>query len=478
MFRIVSAIAACLVLVTAGCATPSYVDPLTQLDRGVSSPAASQYKALTLGVVLDDNTKKATELVEHDKLMGMAALNPAIVADLDSGFLTTAINDALRKRFKDVRPLERTDARHTANVDAVMILDVQIKLGLHSGDITTIVIQGIFVDDAQAVISQISGEGAEQLPSFAMSLHFKPVVNQAVERFAQALDGSTELETKLALSATTGAAPMKSVTMKSVPSPTPPGAKIAGSPVMADLPAAVPAPFGTAAGRRVALVIGNAGYQNVPRLANTATDARLVAAALKKDGFDLVAGGPLIDLDRGTLIKALTAFGNLLPGSAVGVFYYAGHGLQMQGANFLVPIDANPNKPSDADVQLVDVALVLRELEDSGASLKVVILDACRNNPFGGRGLRDASGGLAQMRAPEGTIISYATQPGNVALDGESGGDSPYTLALAKSIATPGLDVLSMFNEVGVQVDATTKGTQQPWFATSPIKGRFFFAGQ
>jgi hypothetical protein len=473
LVQIASAIVACLVLLTAGCATPSYVDPLTQLDRGGSSPAATQYKGLTLGVILDDNTKKAIELVQHDKLMGMAAMNPAIVTDLDSAFLTTAINDALRKRFKDVRPLERADARQTANVDAVMVLDVQIKLASRSGDLTTIVIQGIFVDDAQAVISQISGEGAEQLPSLAMSMHFKPVVNQAVERFAQALDGSAELETKLALSATSAAAPMKPVRF-----PTPPGPTIAGSPGMADLPAAAPAPPGVAAGRRVALVIGNAGYQNVPRLANTATDARLVAAALKKDGFELIAGGPLIDLDRGTLIKALTAFSNRLPGSAVGVFYYAGHGLQMQGANFLVPIDANPNKPSDADVQLVDVALVLRELEDSGASLKVVILDACRNNPFGGRGLRDASGGLAQMRAPEGTIISYATQPGNVALDGELGGDSPYTLALAKSIATPGLDVLSMFNEVGVEVDTSTKGTQQPWFATSPIKGRFFFAGQ
>ena len=225
-------------------------------------------------------------------------------------------------------------------------------------------------------------------------------------------------------------------------------------------------------------MIGNAAYRNVPRLANTAADARLIAATLKKAGFELIGGGPMLDVDRGAFIKALTAFGDRLPGSAVGVFYYAGHGLQMQGENFLVPVEANPTRPSDADTQLVDAALVLHQMDDSGVSLKVVILDSCRNNPFGGRGLRDAGGGLAQMRAPEGTVISYATQPGNVAFDGDPGGNSPYTRALARSIATPGLDVLATFNDVGVQVDAATKGVQQPWFASSPVKGKFYFAGQ
>jgi uncharacterized caspase-like protein len=126
-------------------------------------------------------------------------------------------------------------------------------------------------------------------------------------------------------------------------------------------------------------------------------------------------------------------------------------------------------------VQLVDANMVLHQMEDSGAKLKVVILDACRNNPFGGRGLRDAGGGLAQMRAPEGTLISYATQPGNIARDGEAGGDSPYTMALAEAMVTPGMDVLELFNQVGVLVDNATEGQQQPWVASSPIKGKFYF---
>jgi len=230
-------------------------------------------------------------------------------------------------------------------------------------------------------------------------------------------------------------------------------------------------------GKRVALIVGNAAYRNVPRLDNTVNDARLLAKTLNKLGFEVVGGGAQTDLDRAAFIKAVTAFGDKLNGSSVGMFYYAGHGIQMQGANFLVPIDANPSKPSDADIQLIDAQLILHQMEDSGAKLKVVVLDACRNNPFGGRGLRDGSGGLAQMRAPEGTLISYATQPGNVAQDGQPGGDSPFTVALVKSMTQPGMDVLQMFNEVGVQVDGSTQGGQQPWLSSSPIKGRFYFAG-
>jgi hypothetical protein len=105
-------------------------------------------------------------------------------------------------------------------------------------------------------------------------------------------------------------------------------------------------------------------------------------------------------------------------------------------------------------------------------------LDACRNNPFGGRGLRDMSRGLAVMPVPRGTLISYATQPGNVASDGDQGGDSPYTLALAQAMRVPGIDVLEMFNDVGLTVDQSTHGVQQPWLASSPIEGKFYFAGK
>ena len=138
---------------------------------------------------------------------------------------------------------------------------------------------------------------------------------------------------------------------------------------------------------------------------------------------------------------------------------------------------ANPTRETDVDFQLLDSALVLRQMEGAGTKLNIVILDACRNNPYGGRGLRASEGGLAQMRAPEGTLISYATQPGNVARDG-SDGNSPYTKALAEAIGKPGQDIFQTFNAVGLAVKQATAGSQQPWVSSSPIAGTFYFAGQ
>jgi uncharacterized caspase-like protein len=228
------------------------------------------------------------------------------------------------------------------------------------------------------------------------------------------------------------------------------------------------------ADKRVALVIGNSAYQNVTPLDNPKNDARLMADTLRSLGFSLVGGGAQLDLDKGAIDRVVRAFGAQLQGVDVGLFYYAGHGVQVSGANYLVPVDANPVRQSDVDFQMLDANVILRQMADSGTKLNLVILDACRNNPFGGRGLRGGSRGLAQMQAPEGTLISFATQPGNVAQDGADG-DSPYTKALAQTIRKPGLDVFRTFNEVGLAVASATGGTQQPWVSLSPIKGDFYF---
>src|ERR1700730_12433347 len=167
------------------------------------------------------------------------------------------------------------------------------------------------------------------------------------------------------------------------------------------------------ADKRVALVVGNSAYRNVGRLDNPANDAKLLSETLRALGFTLVGGGAQ------------------LAGADVGLFYYAGHGVQVRGENYLIPVDANPTKEADVDFQMLNTNLLLRQMEGAGTRLTLVILDACRNNPFGGRGLvigrgqdagsirlRDTSSGLAQMQAPEGTLISFATQPGSVARDG------------------------------------------------------------
>lgn len=228
--------------------------------------------------------------------------------------------------------------------------------------------------------------------------------------------------------------------------------------------------------KRVALVVGNSAYQSVPRLENPRNDALLIADTLGRLGFVLVSGGAQVDLDKAQFDSVVQRFGNQLIGADVALFYYAGHGLQVRGTNYLVPVTANPTRETDVDFQMVDVALVLRQMEGAGTKLNLVILDACRNNPFGGRGLRAADGGLAQIRAPEGTLLSYATQPGNVALDGDDG-HSPYTRALVETMQVPGLDVLQTFNRVGLIVKRATGSSQQPWVSTSPIDGSFYFSG-
>jgi len=241
------------------------------------------------------------------------------------------------------------------------------------------------------------------------------------------------------------------------------------------------------ADKRVALVVGNSAYRNVAILDNPANDAKLLADTLSSLGFTLVGGGALLDLDKPSLDRAVQAFGAQLAGADVGLFYYAGHGVQVRGENYLIPVDANPTKEADIDFQMLDTNLVLRQMEGAGTRLNIVILDACRNNPFGGRGLavgrardaennrlRDTGGGLAQMKAPEGTLISFATQPGSVAQDGTNG-NSPYARALALTMRRPNLDIFQTFNQVGLAVKRATAGVQQPWVSSSPIDGTFYF---
>jgi uncharacterized caspase-like protein len=241
------------------------------------------------------------------------------------------------------------------------------------------------------------------------------------------------------------------------------------------------------ADKRVALVVGNGTYRNVARLDNPANDAKLLADTLRDLGFVLVGGDAQLDLDKASFDRAVQDFGAQLQGADVGLFFYAGHGVQVRGTNYLIPVDANPTREADVDFQMLDTNLVMRQMEGAGTRLNLVILDACRNNPFSGRGLvvgrgrdtesvrlRDASSGLAQMQAPEGTLVSFATQPGSVARDGIDG-HSPYSKALAETIRRPGLGIFDAFNQVGLEVKRATGGAQQPWVSSSPLDGAFYF---
>jgi hypothetical protein len=229
--------------------------------------------------------------------------------------------------------------------------------------------------------------------------------------------------------------------------------------------------------KRVALVIGNSAYRTVPALPNPAADARLMSDTLLSLGFFVVGGGAQLDLDKTGFDEVLQKFGKELIGADVALFYYAGHGVETHGLNLLVPVDVHPADEGDVLAQTIGTSDILKQMEKSGTRINLVLLDACRDNPFRDRGVRSTTGGLAQMQAPVGTLISFATQPRSVALDGDDG-HSPYTSALAEAMQRPGFGLFKTFNEVGLAVEKATGGAQLPWLSSSPISGNFYFAGK
>lgn len=220
-------------------------------------------------------------------------------------------------------------------------------------------------------------------------------------------------------------------------------------------------------GPRVALVIGNAGYRTMP-LANPINDARAVADTLGKLGFKVIS---VNNASQKQMFEAVRQFGDGLKGG-VGLFYYAGHGVQVKGRNFLIPVDAAIEREDEVPYKAFDVGLVLEKMEGAKNPLNIVILDACRNNPFV-RGSRSAGGGLAQMDAPTGSIVAFATAPGAEAADG-SGANGLYTSYLLKFMATPGLKVEDVFKRTRVAVKQDSAGRQIPWESTS-LEGDFYF---
>ena len=225
------------------------------------------------------------------------------------------------------------------------------------------------------------------------------------------------------------------------------------------------------AARRVALVIGNGAYTNAPALKNPPNDARDMAANLKTLGFDVSSG---VNVSQREMKRLIREFGQKLKAGGNGLFYYAGHGVQARGHNYIIPVDADIQSEADVEDSGVDVGLVLNYMDDAQNGLNIVILDACRNNPFS-RSFRSASEGLAQVDAPTGTLIAYATAPGRVAADG-AGANGLYTSELLKAMRLPGLTATDMFMQVRAEVMKRTGNKQVPWEASSLV-GAFYFSG-
>ncbi|MBN2140358.1 MAG: SUMF1/EgtB/PvdO family nonheme iron enzyme [Desulfovibrionaceae bacterium] len=223
--------------------------------------------------------------------------------------------------------------------------------------------------------------------------------------------------------------------------------------------------------RKVALVIGNSDYATSP-LKNPVNDAADMAKKLKQLGFDVVSK---LNADKRTMVQAVDEFGGRLKGADVGLFYFAGHGMQIKGRNYLIPVKVHIASEADVEFEGLDAGRVLSRMESAGNRLSIVVLDACRDNPFA-RSFRSAEQGLAQMDAPTGSLIAYATAPGSVAADG-SGRNGLYTQHLLRNMDVPGMGVERMFKNVRIGVLNDTGGKQTPWESSS-LTGDFYFAGQ
>lgn len=219
---------------------------------------------------------------------------------------------------------------------------------------------------------------------------------------------------------------------------------------------------------RIALVIGNSSYKEAP-LRNPTNDARAMAKALEELGFEVMT---LLDASRDSMQKAILEFSGKLEDDTMGLFYYAGHGIQARGRNYLIPVDAALASERALRYEAIDVSGVLEEMEFAHNRLNVVVLDACRNNPFERR-FRGSARGLAAIDAARGTLIAYATAPGSVAADGE-GRNGVYTEELLKALGVPGLKAEEVFKRVRVNVTRRTKGLQVPWESSS-LTGDFVF---
>ena len=229
-------------------------------------------------------------------------------------------------------------------------------------------------------------------------------------------------------------------------------------------------------GRRLALVIGNSDYVSVPHLDNPKNDATAVAQHLHDLGFSVTLA---LNLDKAKFEEEVRKFAGSLDGAQAAVVFYAGHGLQIDGRNYMVPIDADVSNEADLPFQLVAVDIALQQLASQRITT-IVILDACRNNPLANKLAKainkraNALGqGLASIYASADTLISFSTQPGNVALDGD-GPDSPFTEALLKHIDVANVDVLSVLRDVRRDVVTHTNEHQVPW-ETSSLLDEFFF---
>jgi hypothetical protein len=221
---------------------------------------------------------------------------------------------------------------------------------------------------------------------------------------------------------------------------------------------------------RTALFIGNSAYRSIVPLRNPMNDAKAMSRALRQCGFDVET---VLDADRRAMLTSVRNFHEKLKkrSGGVGLFFYAGHGIQIDGENYLVPVNATIQKKFEVDLECYKMSTLLASMESSGSALNIVILDACRNNPFGG--FRSQARGLAIMDAPVGSILIYATAPGRVAEDGD-GDNGMFTAMFLKHMMTANMKLEDVLKRVRLDVVRATRGQQVPWESSSLVANFYF----
>jgi hypothetical protein len=220
---------------------------------------------------------------------------------------------------------------------------------------------------------------------------------------------------------------------------------------------------------RQALIIGNGAYQFVPKLTNPENDASDMSIALKSLGFNVTT---LVNANQKEMDEAIEGFGRRLTEGSVGLFFYAGHGVQVNGENYLLPVDSNLKSEAEVRYKTVNLGQILGEMGNAKNGMNIVILDACRDNPLP-KTYRSATTGLAEVDAPKGTLVGFATAPGSTALDG-NGRNGVYTKHILQHIKDTGLPVEQVLKKVLQGVNEETDGKQTPWMSSS-FTGDFYF---
>jgi len=415
------------------------------------------------------------------------------IADFDQAIRLSPNAFSLQNRGLSKQALGDLDGA-LADINAAIRLDPSLPSGLTDrtviwrakGDLDRAIADGteaIRLAKAKAPANIMTPPGSVLIAAYthrALAYEAKGDFDNAKQDYAAALEGKASDAGSKANQAT---AKVRLSLLSDVPAAPPPRNPAAGLSQVGAAPnrAEPPAPAQSAAtGRRVALVIGNGAYTHVKALPNPTNDARSIARNLRDIGFKVTEG---IDLDRAAMQSMTREFLREAARTQVAVIYYAGHGVQIDGRNYLVPVDIQFQGGSDVTAAMMDMDTIMAGLDDQ-VRTNILILDACRNNPMapkvasagasrGVEGAIEAGSGLAAPTSlgsgatlGAGTLIAFATAPGQVALDGE-GANSPFSTALSRHIGTPGLEVQQMLTRVRAEVVAATKSKQVPWSNSS-----------